>query len=228
MRSNRIYHKNTPMESLMDYLLYMKEGFLQPFQQCGKTIYLTGFVGGFLYVFIDNIAISIAIHWMFIFLYFILASLDTFMGTSISLYRRKEKFKSELLLKKLVFVGFCLGSAWVCQQMVLVFKNYTTANEIVDVVYIESVLSVLIYGFHTIKIILLIGFILYELTSLREHFVYMGWAEFVGVIDVVIVPFRLLSKFLNEKFNQSVTVNNNDIPEVNPEVVNNINNENPV
>lgn len=215
----RVYHKNAPMETLMDYLLYMREGFLQPFQQCGKTIYLTGFLGGFMYVFIDNIAISLAIHWTFIFLYFILASLDTFMGTSISLYRRKEKFKSELLLKKLVFVCFCLGSAWVCQQMIMVFKNYTLANEIVDVVYIESVLSVLIYGFHTIKIILLIGFILYELTSLREHFVYMGWTEFVAVIDVVIVPFRLLSKFLNEKFNQSVTVNHNELPEVNPEVL---------
>ena len=59
------------------------------------------------------------------------------MGTSISLYIRKEKFKSELLIKKLVFVFFCLGSAWVCQQMIMIFSRYAATNNIVDVVFTD-------------------------------------------------------------------------------------------
>jgi len=192
-------------ESLKDYMSYITQPLIHGNY---KTYIILSFPISIIYTLINSISTILVVHAAFIGVYLLLAMLDWISGIISSIYKKKEKFNSARFLKKPLLIGFCLTIVFIIEKLIISFTNYENEN---GGAVIESILSVIVFGFHIIKIVMMLSFIIYELTSIRENFLTLGLDDFVSYIDIVIVPLKKINTYLEKKFDTTVENNNNGI-----------------
>lgn len=189
--------KHEPMyDSAIHYLAYV----LHPLTVRMDAILITSTFVGIVTYCINSISLSLAISASFIIIYFILALCDLVSGIVASLYVEKKVFNSSKFIKKFLLVGFCLFTVKIAQSLVDTFSTYAHSDNII----LDGVLEVVIMAMHVIKIALLLGFIIYELTSLRENFLRLEMNEFVKVVDILIAPIKKVNRFMDKRFDAVV------------------------
>lgn len=182
--------------NITDYFDYIERCMFESFSNNTKLIVMFSGIFATIYSMIDNLAASLAVHAFFLVAYFILALGDTVTGIAASMYVEKQKFSSAKFIKKVFLIGFCLLIVFITELLVIVFSNYSHNENII----LEGFLEVLVFAFHVIKIALLLAFIIYELTSLRENFIRLKLDEFVHFVDIFIYPLKKLNSFLDAKY----------------------------
>lgn len=205
----RVKKSNMVSNTILEYILYIKNCVVIPLTSNLKTIALTSSVVAALYSGIDNIAVVLSIHSFFLIAYFLLAFIDSLSGMAASMYVEKEKFSSPKFLKKILLVGFCLVIMFVINLMIIVFSNYKHSDNFM----LNGFLEVVVFAFHVIKIALMLAFIIYELTSLRENFVRLRLYQFVKIVDIVIYPLVKLNGYLDSKYEAVLATTKNAEPE---------------
>lgn len=189
-------------ETISDYINYISNAVTYSLNANTKSILLTSTIVGFIYSFINSISTVLAIHGLFLVIYFILAISDTVTGIASSMYVEKQKFNSAKFIKKGLLVGFCLFIMLVVEMFIIVFSEYSYTKSSV----LEALLTLLVFCFQVAKIMLMLAFIIYELTSLRENFIRLRLTQFVWAVDLLIMPLNKLNKYLDSKYDS--TLNN--------------------
>jgi len=190
--------------SIMFYASYIKTSLSIYIMMYSRAVFLTASIASFLYTSVNNLAVSLAIHALFLFIYFFLAVTDMISGIAASLYVHKRKFSSAKFLKKIFLVGFCLILMAISVGLTIVFETY---GHSIEYFALDKLLEVIVFGFHLIKITLMLGFIIYEFTSIRENFLTLGLPEFVWFIDLIITPLKKLNTFLDKLFEKRLKRN---------------------
>ena len=90
----------------------------------------------------------------------------------------------------------------VVEMFIIVFSEYSYTKSSV----LEALLTLLVFCFQVAKIMLMLAFIIYELTSLRENFIRLRLTQFVWAVDLLIMPLNKLNKYLDSKYDS--TLNN--------------------
>jgi len=184
-----------------EYIIY----FLAVFKN--KAIMIFSLFQASLLGFIENqIGLSVGI----IAVYFTLALLDTLTGIWKNVFYKNKQFESELFFKKIFSICIMLIS-FVCITMISEFLKNPVNNET------EILQSVNIYGtylFNLVKIFLIISFIAYEFSSIRENAVILKWHNVVKAIDIVLLPLTWVSENIKNKIqeNKEVIKEENVIP----------------
>ena len=173
-----------------EYIIY----FLTVFKN--KAIMIFSLFQASLLGFIENqIGLSVGI----IAVYFTLALLDTLTGIWKNVFYKNKQFESELFFKKIFSICIMLIS-FVCITMISEFLKNPVNNET------EILQSVNIYGtylFNLVKIFLIISFIAYEFSSIRENAVILKWHNVVKAIDIVLLPLTWVSENIKNKIQEN-------------------------
>lgn len=201
METIKFKNKELKYDVISDYLYYIKNCVVNTLTMNSKSVILTSFIIGMGYTWINNLAAVLAIHAFFLIAYFMLAFFDTLTGIAASMYMEKQKFNSAKFVKKILLVSFCLFTMLIAELLIIVFSNYSHTENI----FLDGVLEIIVFFFHVIKISLMLGFIIYELTSLRENFVRLKLDSFVAIVDIVIYPLKKLNAFLDKKADQTLS-----------------------
>ena len=146
----------------------------------------------------NNVGISLGLFS----LYFIFALLDMATGIYKNVIKDKEPFSSSSFIKKILSVGFMLLFVTTATQL----NSYLLTMEIPNII-LDQFQSVVIYTVNLIKVFLIVGFFIYEITSLRENFEKIGWDKLVKAIDLFLMPMI----WLKEKLQKNIKEENNAI-----------------
>ncbi len=176
-----------------EYVIY----FLAVFKN--KAIMLFSLIQASLFSFVENkIGLSVGL----IAVYFALAGIDTATGIYKNIFYKKQEFKSELFFKKLFSVCIML-IAFVCITMINEFLNLPKNNTT------EILKSINVYGvylFNLVKIFLIVSFIAYEFSSIRENVIALKWGNVVKIIDLILLPFTWISENIKNKIQENKEV----------------------
>lgn len=176
---------------IMDYLDYT------------KTILLSKPIMFVFSTFLSSIILSIAnktaVNASFVSVYIILSLSDWVSGIIASRVEQQE-FKSKFFFNKPFLIMFSFATLYIVQQIIVSFSSYP---HIANVAF-DALVNATIFLLETMKLGLLIAFIIYELTSLRENFIRLKLIEFVRVVDVVLVPINKINSFVVKRFDTVV------------------------
>lgn len=168
-----------------------------PFQN--KALVLLATINGFFFSFIEqNIGISLGI----LSVYFILAVIDMVMGIYKNVFKNKKDFKSELFLKKILSVGVMVISVASITQLIAYIQTIP-----IPAASMEIFQSGIVYVFNIVKIFLVVAFLTYEATSIRENSVELKWTTVTGAIDIFLLPLTWLKKLLQQKITNEPDTN---------------------
>ena len=168
-----------------------------PFQN--KALVILSAINGFIFSFIDqNIGVSLGI----LSVYFILATLDMFMGVYKNVFKNNQDFKSELFLKKILSVAVMVISVASITQLIAYIQTIPIPAESMGIFQ-----STIVYVFNIIKIFLVVSFLTYEVTSIRENSTELGWEKVTGALDIFLLPLTWLKKLLQNKITDESDTN---------------------
>lgn len=191
---------------LSEYLNYLIEP-LQFSWQNKETLIAISYIASFFYCAIDlvssgmtQLASILIVNISFILAYFILTFSDLIVGIYANVFVNKQDFKSSKFLKKIFVISLGLIMIYLTNNLSQTFLTYNNYNNIL----LESLLHTIVIFFEGIKISLLIAFVIYEITSLREKFQLMGHNDIVAILDVFLIPFKKLQKFTSRKINNII------------------------
>ena len=146
------------------------------------------------------LASALVINISFIFIYFLLTFADLFIGIYANVFVAKEKFKSEKFLKKMFLIFLGLIMLYITNSLSQTFIEYKHNENPI----LQAFLHTVVFLFEGIKISLIISFVVYELTSLREKFEIMGYQDVISKIDVFLIPFKKIQEMTEKKFDKVV------------------------
>lgn len=193
------------MTTPINYLSYIKSSIMNTWHANKGIIIAISLIFGSIYNAINSVAVVIGVHALFLFMYILLVIFDTITGIAYNVYYKKEQFTSSRFLKKIVLAGFSLFMLLLTEWLVIIFTDYSIGkNELLG-----YLLSVIVLLAHIIKIAFMIGFIIYELTSLKENLISLKLREFVRVIDMLLKPLSKIEDFLDKKFQKTIDENLN-------------------
>jgi hypothetical protein len=156
-------------------------------------------VNGFVLSFIENqIGVSLALAMV----YFSMATVDFTTGVYKNVIKKKDKFRSELFLKKILSVCIMAISLSATTHLV----NYTASMQVPNVV-IDHFQGVVVYAFNLVKIFIVVAFLGYEMTSIRENAEELKWHSLVDIIDVFLLPITLIKEKLQKKIKDETKIN---------------------
>ena len=90
--------------------------------------------------------------------------------------------------------------------MITAFSEYPHVSNSI----FESLLSTCVFLLETLKLGLLISFVIYELTSLRENFLRLKMKDFVKVVDVLLIPIQKINGYITSKFDEIIDKDDNN------------------
>ena len=157
---------------------------------------LTHFIGDSMMYLATMLAINISFIW----LYFILSFTDLFAGIYVNVFVGKQKFESSKFLKKILLIGMGIFMLGVTVVLSFTFQDYDH-KEITGLKYL---LDTIIFLFEGVKITMIIFFVIYELTSLREKAEKMKWNSMIALLNVFLIPFVKIQNFVNRKFDKTL------------------------
>ena len=146
------------------------------------------------------LASALVINISFIFIYFLLTFADLFIGIYANVFVMKEKFKSGKFLKKIFLIFLGLIMLYITNSLSQTFIEYKHHENPI----LQAFLHTVVFLFEGIKISLIISFVVYELTSLREKFEIMGYKDIIAKIDVFLIPFKKIQEMTERKFDKIV------------------------
>ena len=191
---------------LSEYLNYLTEP-LQFSWQNKETLIAISYIASFFYCAIDlvssgmtQLASILIVNISFILVYFILTFSDLIVGIYANVFVNKQDFKASKFLKKIFVISLGLIMIYLTNNLSQTFLTYNNYNNIL----LEGLLHTIVIFFEGIKISLLIAFVIYEITSLREKFQLMGHNDIVAILDVFLIPFKKLQKFTSRKINNII------------------------
>lgn len=186
--------------TIHDYYLYIKTSLLSTWLMHKNSILLLSITTGTIMGLMNKIALNLGVHVMFLFTYFLLVLFDVISGITASRVVDKEPFLSSKFLKKALIAGFSIFMLLITEWMIIIFTNHEVHNSKL----LPQMLNIIILLTSIIKIIFMLMFIIYELTSIRENFIRLRLTEFVRVLDLLIVPLNKLDSYLNKKFDSVI------------------------
>jgi len=146
------------------------------------------------------LATMLAINISFIWLYFILSFTDLFAGIYVNVFVGKQKFESSKFLKKVLLIGMgilMLGVTVVLSNTFLFYEDRENA-------VLRGLLDGIVFLFEGVKITMIIFFVIYELTSLKEKAEKLKWTSLISLLDVFLIPFIKIQNFVNRKFDKTL------------------------
>jgi len=157
---------------------------------------LTHFIGDSM-LFLSTVLV---INISFIYLYFALSFADLFAGIYVNVFKNKEKFESKKFLKKILLIGMgilMLGMTVILSNTFLFYEDRENA-------VLRGLLDGIVFLFEGVKITMIIFFVIYELTSLKEKAEKMKWNSLMALLDVFLIPFIKIQNFVNRKFDKTL------------------------
>ena len=157
---------------------------------------LTHFIGDSM-LFLSTVLV---INISFIYLYFALSFADLFAGIYVNVFRNKEKFESNKFLKKILLIGMgilMLGMTVILSNTFLFYEDRENA-------VLRGLLDGIVFLFEGVKITMIIFFVIYELTSLKEKAEKMKWNSLMALLDVFLIPFIKIQNYVNRKFDKTL------------------------
>ena len=157
---------------------------------------LTHFIGDSM-LFLSTVLV---INISFIYLYFALSFADLFAGIYVNVFKNKEKFESKKFLKKILLIGMgilMLGMTVILSNTFLFYEDRENA-------VLRGLLDGIVFLFEGVKITMIIFFVIYELTSLKEKAEKMKWNSLINLLDVFLIPFIKIQNFVNRKFDKTL------------------------
>ena len=143
----------------------------------------------------------LAINIIFTYIFVALAIADIISGVLKSrIGKDKQDFSSSKFFKKPLLIMFFIFIVWILQGMISGLNEYPHIENSI----FESILSSGIFLIESLKLGLIIFYIIYELTSLRENFLKLGLKDFVKIIDFIIIPLQKFSNYITKKFDKVV------------------------
>ena len=142
----------------------------------------------------------LVINVSFLYLYFILSFADLFAGIYVNVFKNKEKFESKKFLKKILLIGMgilMLGMTVILSNTLLFYEDKENA-------VLRGLLDGIVFLFEGVKITMIIFFVIYELTSLREKAEKVKWNSLIALLDVFLIPFVKIQNFVNRKFDKTL------------------------
>ncbi len=142
----------------------------------------------------------LVINISFIYLYFALSFADLFAGIYVNVFKNKEKFESKKFLKKILLIGMgilMLGMTVILSNTFLFYEDKENA-------ILRGLLDGIVFLFEGVKITMIIFFVIYELTSLKEKAEKMKWNSLMALLDVFLIPFIKIQNFVNRKFDKTL------------------------
>ena len=146
----------------------------------------------------------LVINIVFGYIFIALALSDVFTGLLASRIERKN-FSSPKFFKKPSLVMFFVFIIWILQSMIIGLDKYPHVENSI----FESLLTSGIFLIESLKLGLIIFYIIYELTSLRENFLRLKLKEFVRIVDFILIPLQKFSDYITKKFDRVVEDNLN-------------------
>lgn len=137
----------------------------------------------------SNVGISLGLFAV----YFLFALIDMATGIYKNVILDKNPFSSGHFAKKVLSVGFMLLFVATATQ----FHYFLSGIDIPNVV-VDEFQGLFIYTISLIKIFIIVGFFVYEVTSLRENFKKIGWTSLVSIIDLFLSPMIWLKNKLQK------------------------------
>ena len=191
---------------IQEYIEYIK----QPLQFIGNHKIMALATSGVMSVFfaitqwIGNsmlfLSTALVINISFIYLYFILSFLDLFAGIYVNVFVGKQKFESSKFLKKVLLIGMgilMLGVTVVLSNTFLFYEDRENA-------VLRGLLDGIVFLFEGVKITMIIFFVIYELTSLKEKAEKLKWTSLISLLDVFLIPFIKIQNFINKKIDKTL------------------------
>ncbi len=191
---------------IQEYIDYIE----QPLQFIGNNKIMALATSGVMSVFfaithwIGNsmlfLSTVLVINVSFLYLYFILSFADLFAGIYVNVFRNKEKFESKKFLKKILLIGMgilMLGMTVILSNTFLFYEDRENA-------ILRGLLDGIVFLFEGVKITMIIFFVIYELTSLKEKAEKMKWNSLMALLDVFLIPFIKIQNFVNRKFDKTL------------------------
>jgi len=157
---------------------------------------LTHFIGDSM-LFLSTVLV---INISFIYLYFALSFADLFAGIYVNVFKNKEKFESKKFLKKILLIGMgilMLGMTVILSNTFLFYEDRENA-------VLRGLLDGIVFLFEGVKITMIIFFVIYELTSLKEKAEKMKWNSLINLLDVFLIPFIKIQNFVNRKIDKTL------------------------
>ncbi len=143
----------------------------------------------------------LAINIIFAYIFIALAIADIITGILKNrIGKNKQDFSSSKFFKKPLLIMFFIFIVWILQGMISGLNEYPHIENSI----FESILSSGIFLIESLKLGLIIFYIIYELTSLRENFLKLGLKDFVKIIDFIIIPLQKFSNYITKKFDKVV------------------------
>lgn len=175
--------------SLIDYL----KQFTEPFTQ--KAILIFSAMSSVFLGFLDNyIGLSYA---MFV-VYFCLALMDLSTGMYKNIIFNGKKYESKLFLKKLVVFMMMILSIGMMTVLMREFKTIEVPFTMLEV-FSKSVL----YLFSVAKIFVIVAFIGYELSSIKENTDEVKWKRASEVLGIILLPLTWIKNSLKRSLNKN-------------------------
>ncbi len=191
---------------LSEYIDYIE----QPLQFIGNNKIMALATSGVMSVFfaitqwIGNsmlfLSTVLVINVSFLYLYFILSFADLFAGIYVNVFKNKEKFESKKFLKKILLIGMgilMLGMTVILSNTFLFYEDKENA-------ILRGLLDTIVFLFEGVKITMIIFFVIYELTSLKEKAEKVKWNSLIALLDVFLIPFVKIQNFVNRKFDKTL------------------------
>ena len=191
---------------IQEYIDYIE----QPLQFIGNNKIMALATSGVMSVFfaitqwIGNsmlfLSTILVINVSFIYLYFALSFADLFAGIYVNVFKNKEKFESKKFLKKILLIGMgilMLGMTVILSNTFLFYEDRENA-------VLRGLLDGIVFLFEGVKITMIIFFVIYELTSLKEKAEKMKWNSLMALLDVFLIPFIKIQNFVNRKFDKTL------------------------
>ena len=191
---------------IQEYIEYIK----QPLQFIGNHKIMALATSGVMSVFFaithfigDSmmyLATMLAINISFIWLYFILSFADLFAGIYVNVFVGKQKFESTKFLKKILLIGMgilMLGMTVILSNTFLFYEDKENA-------ILRGLLDGIVFLFEGVKITMIIFFVIYELTSLKEKAEKLKWTSLISLLDVFLIPFIKIQNFINKKIDKTL------------------------
>jgi hypothetical protein len=157
---------------------------------------LTHFIGDSMMYLATMLAINISFIW----LYFILSFADLFAGIYVNVFVGKQKFESKKFLKKILLIGMgilMLGMTVILSNTFLFYEDRENA-------VLRGLLDGIVFLFEGVKITMIIFFVIYELTSLKEKAEKMKWNSLINLLNVFLIPFIKIQNFVNRKIDKTL------------------------
>ena len=186
--------------TLTYYIQYIKTTYYDVFVHHKNALLVLSLGLGGLYNIANSIALGLGVHILFLVAYILLVLSDVVTGISASVFVNKQPFSSGRFFKKIALSGFSLFLLLITEWITIIFTDYGVNKSQILV----GLLSIIVLLTHIIKILFMLMFLIYELTSLRENFVKLKLYEFVRIVDLLLIPLNKIEDYFNKKFDKTI------------------------